>query len=596
MLKRFLMNMLSSFVGAWIALVLFGVAAVLVGIGIAASFGSGADVPSVKSGSILSIDLSGVIEEVQKPADIDYISLAKGDMERQKTLLELVTALQEASVNSNISAVYLKCGALSAAPATLDALRKALLDFKKSGKPVYAYGDVFTTGTYYVATVADRIYANPQGEIMMQGLSSTNLYMKGLFDKLGVTFQVVKVGKFKSAVEPYISQEMSEPARAQLDTLFGSMWKYIRADMAASRKGVTPEDIDSLISVSNIAFASMRLARESNLVDSLVYERKMDSILASHLGLDVKKLNFVSPTLLVGQTSWGEAYDSKKQIAVLYASGEIVDGGGLQQIDYKEMVPRIVSLADDDNVKGMVLRVNSPSGSAFGSAQIGEALDYFQSKKKKIAVSMGDYAASGGYWISSGADMIYADALTITGSIGIFGLIPNIDGLTQKLGVTPQTVSTNPGAEFPTLFKPMDERQLGVMQKYVERGYDDFVTRVAKGRKMKKEQVLAIAEGRVWNAMKAVQIGLVDSIGSMKNAIDWVAANSGLGDNYDVAIYPRLEPSIWDIIPKLAGTASKVRELGLLKEGADETMLRLARRILSQHPVQARMQPVKLSM
>lgn len=596
MLKRFLINMLSSFVGAWIALVLFGVAAVLVGIGIAASFGSGADVPSVKSGSILSIDLSGVIEEVQKPADIDYISLAKGDMERQKTLLELVTALQEASVNSNISAVYLKCGALSAAPATLDALRKALLDFKKSGKPVYAYGDVFTTGTYYVATVADRIYANPQGEIMMQGLSSTNLYMKGLFDKLGVTFQVVKVGKFKSAVEPYISQEMSEPARAQLDTLFGSMWKYIRADMAASRKGVTPEDIDSLISVSNIAFASMRLARESNLVDSLVYERKMDSILASHLGLDVKKLNFVSPTLLVGQTSWGEAYDSKKQIAVLYASGEIVDGGGLQQIDYKEMVPRIVSLADDDNVKGMVLRVNSPGGSAFGSAQIGEALDYFQSKKKKIAVSMGDYAASGGYWISSGADMIYADALTITGSIGIFGLIPNIDGLTQKLGVTPQTVSTNPGAEFPTLFKPMDERQLGVMQKYVERGYDDFVTRVAKGRKMKKEQVLAIAEGRVWNAMKAVQIGLVDSIGSMKNAIDWVAANSGLGDNYDVAIYPRLEPSIWDIIPKLAGTASKVRELGLLKEGADETMLRLARRILSQHPVQARMQPVKLSM
>ena len=596
MLKRFLMNMLSSFVGAWIALLLFGLAAVLVGIGIAASFGSGADVPSVKSGSILSIDLSGVIEEVQKPADIDYISLAKGDMERQKTLLELVTALQEASVNSNISAVYLKCGALSAAPATLDALRKALLDFKKSGKPVYAYGDVFTTGTYYVATVADRIYANPQGEIMMQGLSSTNLYMKGLFDKLGVTFQVVKVGKFKSAVEPYISQEMSEPARAQLDTLFGSMWKYIRADMAASRKGVTPEDIDSLISVSNIAFASMRLARESNLVDSLVYERKMDSILASHLGLDVKKLNFVSPTLLVGQTSWGEAYDSKKQIAVLYASGEIVDGGGLQQIDYKEMVPRIVSLADDDNVKGMVLRVNSPGGSAFGSAQIGEALDYFQSKKKKIAVSMGDYAASGGYWISSGADMIYADALTITGSIGIFGLIPNIDGLTQKLGVTPQTVSTNPGAEFPTLFKPMDERQLGVMQKYVERGYDDFVTRVAKGRKMKKEQVLAIAEGRVWNAMKAVQIGLVDSIGSMKNAIDWVAANSGLGDNYDVAIYPRLEPSIWDIIPELVGTASKVRELGLLKEGADETMLRLARRILSQHPVQARMQPVKLSM
>ncbi len=588
--------MLSSFVGAWIALALFGVVAVMVVVGLVAKIGNATETPSVKSGSILTVDLSGVIEEVQKPSEFDYVSLARGNVERPKTLLELTVALEEAAVNKDISAIYLKCGALAASPATLDALRNSLLEFKKSGKPIYAYGDVFTTGTYFLATVADRIYANPQGEIMMQGLSSMSMYMKGLFDKLGVTFQVVKVGKFKSAVEPYISQEMSEPARAQLDTLFGSMWKYIRTDMAKGRKGVTADEIDSLISVSNIAFAPMSLARKSGLVDSLVYERQVDAILASHLGKDPKKLNFVSPQMLAAQTDWGTAYSAKKRIAVLYATGEIVDGGGSQTIDYKLMVPEIVKLADDENVKGMVLRVNSPGGSAFGSAQIGEALDYFQSKGKKIAVSMGDYAASGGYWISSCANIIYADALTITGSIGIFGLIPNVEGLTEKLGVSPQIVSTNPGAEFPTLVKGMDGRQLAVMQRYVERGYDDFVSRVAKGRKMKKEQVLEIAEGRVWNAMKAVRIGLVDSIGSMKNAIDWVARNSDLGSSYEVAVYPQLEPSVWDFIPELANSSLDTKLLNVLSGDYEEYMVRFAKTVLTQHPVQARMQPIKLSL
>ena len=403
---------------------------------------------------------------------------------------------------------------------------------------------------------------------------------------------MVKVGKFKSAVEPYISQEMSEPARAQLDTLFGSMWKYIRTDMAASRKGVTPEDIDSLISVSNIAFASMKLARESNLVDSLVYERKMDSILASHLGLDVKKLNFVSPTLLVGQTSWGEAYDSKKQIAVLYASGEIIDGGGLQQIDYKEIVPRIVSLADDDNVKGMVLRVNSPGGSAFGSDQIGEALDYFQSKGKPLAVSMGAYAASGGYWISACADKIFANPLTITGSIGIFGLIPNVKGLADKLGVNPQTVSTNPNAQFPSLTESMTDEMKGVMQQYVNRGYEDFVGRVAKGRKMSVPAVKRIAEGRVWDAVSAKRIGLVDSIGSLNDAIEWVASKAKILDKYNVAAYPEYKPSFWDMLPSNLSSMTAMRQM--LEPKPEEMMIMKMRELLRRERIQARMADIKI--
>ena len=255
----------------------------------------------------------------------------------------------------------------------------------------------------------------------------------------------------------------------------------------------------------------------------------------------------------------------------------------------------IVRLADDEKVKGLVLRVNSPGGSVYGSTQIGEALDYFQSKGKPLAVSMGDYAASGGYWISANADKIFADPLTITGSIGIFGLLPNFKGTLDKLGVNVATVSTNPAAAFPSGFKPLDERQLAVMQKYVDQGYDDFTSRVAKGRKMKKEQVLRIAEGRVWAAPTALRIGLVDSLAYLGNAIEWTASKAGVSDNYDVAAYPRVEPTIWNIIQ--LGSMS-MADLKHAVDARDEEKLKiyLLRRILSRKPVQARMPEFKIDM
>ncbi len=586
MLKKFFLNTLSSFVGAWIALVLFGVVGVIVAVGLVVGMHGTDEVASVKKHSILTLELSGSIVESETPSSINYTALMSGGIEKPQTLNVIVEGLKEGADNKNIDALYIKCGAALASPATFNAIREAVKEFKKTGKKVYAYGDVYTLGTYYVASVSDKIFLNPYGEIAIQGLGSTSMYLKGLFDKLGVEFQVVKVGTFKSAVEPYISTQMSEPARAQLDTLFSTMWDFMKDGICDNRKKLSGSEIDSLVN-NGLMFSTADFAAESGFVDEVVYERVMDERLAKLIDVDKKKLNFVSPSTLIGQLPWTDAYSSKNNIAVLYATGEIVDGASTG-INYQKLVPIITQLADDDKIKGLVLRVNSPGGSAFGSDQIGEALDYFQSKKKPLAVSMGDYAASGGYWISCGADRIFADPLTITGSIGIFGLIPNVKGLSDKLGINPQSVSTNPAADFPTLFTPMDEKQLSIMQKYVETGYDRFIKRVATGRKMTEAKVRQIAEGRVWNAMKAKEIGLVDELGSLKDAIEWTAKKADIYSKYDVSVYPVYEPSFWDVISM--GDIEAVRMMKAISDGDfDEAGMHIARKILSRSRILARM-------
>lgn len=588
MLKKFFMNLLSSFVGAWIALALFGAVAIIVVIGLMAKLGNVESGVGVSKKSILKLELSGPIDEIESAPDFSYQTILNGRFERPRTLATIVKALEEGAVNENISALYIECGGVAASPATLNAIREAVIRFKESSKKVYAYGDALTLSDLYVASVSDSLFVNPGGEVYINGINGTVVYMKDLFDKLGVNFQVVKVGTFKSAVEPYTMSEMSTPARAQLDTLYGNMWKYMRTQISKSRKGLTPAAIDSLVSRDLVSFAPLSVARKANLFDKELYGRKINDILGRLVGKDPDKLNFVRPEDLVSQTNWGTAYGSKRKIAVLYATGEIVDGAK-NGIDFKMLVPQIIKLADDDNVKGMVLRVNSPGGSAFGSEQIGEALDYFMSKGKKLAVSMGDYAASGGYWISAGADRIFADPLTITGSIGIFGLIPNVEGLASKVGINPQTVGTNPDADFPNMFKNMNPRQQSAMQSYVERGYDRFIKRVAIGRKMKESYVRKIGEGRVWDAVTAKKIGLIDQLGGLRDAVDWVALKSGLKGNYDVAVYPQSEPSFWDYMP--AGAEADMIKALSQRTGCsvDEFLIRKAARVLGRKPVQALM-------
>lgn len=593
MLKKFFLNTLSSFVGAWLALVLVVVSSMIllfgmIGSGIASEMG---DAEQLKSKSILTIDLSGAISERESATAPDLTSLVQGDLSKPQNLNVIVEALAEAARNRDITAVYLKCGALEASPAACYTIRRAVLKYKESKKPVYAYADTYTMGTYLIASAADRVYMNPQGMMEMQGMSSTVLYYKDLLDKLGVEFQVVKVGTFKSAVEPYIMNSMSDPARAQMDTLLGNMWGVIKKNISETRKGVTPQEIDSLVSKAYITFAPAKTSVEAGLVDSLVYERTINAKFATLTGQDVDDVNFVSPGTLVKQVPWSTAYGSKNRIAVLYAVGEINDVSQ-DGINYHNLVPVITELADDDNVKGMVLRVNSPGGSAFGSDQIGEALDYFQSKGKPLAVSMGAYAASGGYWISACADKIFANPLTITGSIGIFGLIPNVKGLADKLGVNPQTVSTNPNAQFPSLTESMTDEMKGVMQQYVNRGYEDFVGRVAKGRKMSVPAVKRIAEGRVWDAVSAKRIGLVDSIGSLNDAIEWVASKAKILDKYNVAAYPEYKPSFWDMLPSNLSSMTAMRQM--LEPKPEEMLIMKMRELLRRERIQARMADIKV--
>lgn len=589
MLKKFLLNTLSSFVGAWLALALVFISSLILLMSMIGNFAlkSGDTGEVLKKRSILKINVSGQIAEIEQANAPDFTELMQGKLESPQTLNVLVQALEEAADNDNISAVYLDCGVAVASPATLNALREAILNFKKSGKPVYAYGESMAMGSYFVATAADRIYLNPQGELALQGMSSTVPYFKGLFDKLGVQFQVVKVGTFKSAVEPYIMEHMSDPARAQMDTLLINMWGYIKEGISKQRKGITPEMIDTLVSSDHIAFAPSSKAMEAGLVDSLIYGREIDARFAWVTGQEVKDVNYISANTLVGQSPWMQGYDSKNQIAVLYATGEIADGDP-KNIDYNTLVPIITKLAEDPNVKGMVLRVNSPGGSAYGSDQIGEALDYFQTKGKPLAVSMGDYAASGGYWISSCADIIFADPLTITGSIGIFGLIPNVSGLTDKLGVNVETISTNPEANFPTVLEPMTSEQQSVMQEYVERGYEQFVGRVARGRKMKVSAVKRIAEGRVWDAMKAEKIGLVDSLGSLQKAIEWTAKKANVESKYETAVYPKLEANFWSMLQSSGMNGVEL----LTKQNTpdwDEYARNFVIRVLTREKLQARM-------
>lgn len=601
MLKKFFLNMLSSFVGAAIAIGLFIVASVFLVMGLLGNLAisSSSGIQQVKSKSILMIELDGAIEEREFPKEPDIASVLRGDLSAPQTLDVISEAIKESVYNDNIVAIYLKCGGLAASPATLNALRNELLNFKKNtkgAKKIIAYADSYSQGAYYIASVADCIYMNPEGELNLHGLGSESLFFKNLFDKLGVEFQVFKVGTYKSAVEPYIREEMSEPAKAQLDTLFSNMWGYIRTKIAENRKKVTAAKIDSLINLENIAYASSDKSVKAGLVDSLVYERQIKHALAVISGREADKLNFVSPSTLVAGVPWSDAYSSKNQIAVLFASGEIADGNS-NEINFEDLVPVITRLADDDKVKGLVLRVNSPGGSVFGSAQIGEALDYFKSKGKPLAVSMGDYAASGGYWISAGADKIFADPLTITGSIGIFGLIPNFKETMKKIGINDCPVYTNPSANFPSIMQPMDASQMDVMQKYVERGYAQFINRVAKGRKMKPQDVERIAEGRVWDAVTAKKIGLVDSLGGLNDAINWTAVKAGVSSKYDISSYPMVEPTIWSMMRMNSLSMS----MGDFAEAVNNKNMDLVnryilKRLTDRHPVQAKMIELKVTL
>ncbi len=453
-----------------------------------------------------------------------------------------------AKEDKRVKAILLRGGNFQIGQASAKALRDALLDFKSSGKAVYAYADTYTQTNYYIASVADRLMLNPIGEIDWKGLSAQKMYYKRLLDKIGVDMQVIKVGTFKSAVEPFILTSMSEADKEQTRLYINDIWKVMSEGVAQSR-GLTVEQLNNYADLY-IGLCDAGDYLKMNLVDTLVYADRLDTLLETLTGIDDLNTITTSELATVKRTE----HKAKDKVAILYAEGEINDEGK-DGIIGKKMVKELKDISKDDDVKALVFRVNSPGGSAFASEQIWHAVQIVKESGKKVVVSMGDYAASGGYYISCGADYIYAEPNTITGSIGIFGLIPSYGKLLKNVGLDIDGISTHrhSGLSYDIVYRGMNEEQRGMMQKMVERGYDLFTSRCAEGRGKTQDEIKAIAEGRVWTGKTALEIGLVDELGGIDEALLKAVDMAELTD-YEVVYYPEKKDFLTELLEQLENT------------------------------------------
>ena len=500
---------------------------------------------SVKDNTILRISLNGVLPEQTK--DVPFTSLMNGGEEDVPGLQTLVEAIQKAKENKHVKGIYLENITLSGTPATTQELRQALMDFKESGKFIIAYSDTYSQSGYYIASVADKIMLNPEGLVDWHGLASEPMFYKDAMAKLGVKMQVFKVGSFKSAVEPFINTEMSEANREQVTSFLTDIWQNMLNEVSTSRK-IDAEKLNTLAD-EYMAMHPADYMVENKLVDTLVYIDGAKEYLkkAMELGED-ESLRFISPK----EMAKAEIPDYKEQddkVAVYYAVGDIVQtasnmspmGGNSPQIVGEKVVDDLRALREDKNVKAVVLRVNSGGGSAYASEQIWREVELLKAEKP-VVVSMGGLAASGGYYISSGANKIFAEPTTLTGSIGIFGMIPDMSELiTQKVGVKFDVVKTNALSDMGTMSRPMNAEEGQLMQAMIERGYETFTGRVAMGRKMDINKVKEIAEGRVWTGEQAKERGLVDKIGNLDDAIKAAAKLAKL-EHYNRVNYPAPAP------------------------------------------------------
>lgn len=506
---------------------------------------SSSDTPSVKNGTVLRIQLSGTLNERAK--ENPFAQYLNNDIAQTQGLDDIITAIKTAQTNDKIRGIYLEGGTLISDMATAQELRKALVDFKKSKKFILAYADNYSQGSYYIASAADKVLVNPSGIVDWHGLASQPIFFTDLLKKVGVKMQVFKVGTYKSAVEPYILTKMSDANREQVSSFVGDIWKNICTDVASSRK-ISIEGLNAYAD-HYITFADAMDYVKAHLVDGLAYADEVRTLLRTLSQQD--KVNFIAPADLA---KLAEKKSGDGTIAVYYAQGNIVDAVADNSFMSNESYivgPKVVEdldrLANDDNIKAVVLRINSGGGSAYASEQMWRAIQLLK-KKKPVVVSMSGMAASGGYYMSCGADYIVAEPTTLTGSIGIFGMIPDASELlTDKLGLHFDMVKTNKGADFGAQGRAFNADEANVMQQYVNRGYRLFISRVAAGRHITPEQVDHIGQGRVWTGSQALKIKLVDKLGTLDDAIAEAASRAKLKD-YDILSTPNKESWVDQIL------------------------------------------------
>lgn len=493
----------------------------------------------VKENSIMKLELNGTLVERTEENPMGLLTGLFQEESSTYGLDDILASIKKAKENKDIKGIYIKANVLNAQYASLQSIRNALLDFKKSGKFIVSYSDTYTQKLYYLSSVSDKVLLNPKGAIEWIGLSAQPMFYKGLLEKLGVEMQIFKVGTYKSAVEPFIATEMSPANREQVTAFLGSMWGQVVQGVSASRK-ISKDSLNAYAD-RMLLFYPAEESVKCGLVDTLIYQNDVRDYLKKLVKVDKDdKLSVLSLEDMIGVKRNTPKDKSGNIIAVYYASGEIIDqplpAASEGAIVATEVIRDLRKLKENDDVKAVVLRVNSPGGSAFASEQIWQAVKELKSKKPVI-VSMGDYAASGGYYISCIADTIVAEPTTLTGSIGIFGMFPNVKGLTDKLGLTTDVVKTNKLSDFGEMTRPFNEDEKGLMQMMITRGYNTFVGRCAEGRHMKKEAIEKIAEGRVWTGETAKKIGLVDVLGGIDKALE-IALKKAKIDTYTIVSYP----------------------------------------------------------
>ena len=537
----------ATVVGILIFTVAMGIIGVISILGMVASTDA---TPKVNDNSVLVLDLNGVMQE--RSEDDFYGFLTGGEMS-SLGLDDLTEAVEEAKADDNVKGIYIEAGMFAPdGPASVQALRDKLVDFKKSGKWIVAYGDQYTQSAYWLCSVADKVIVNPEGMVDWHGLCTETMYFKDLMAKFGVKMQIAKVGKFKSAVEPFFADKMSDANREQISVYLNGIWGNVVKDVAQSRK-LDAKTLNAYAD-SLVTFASADELLKMKLVDQVAYYDEVRADIKKRLDLDEDdNISQVSVKQMCAQPNKNKADD---RIAVYYAYGDIVSDtqGGMSEgasICSANMVPDLEALMNDDDVKAVVLRVNSPGGSAYASEQIWRAVTRLKAKKP-VVVSMGTYAASGGYYISCAANYIYAEPTTLTGSIGIFGMFPDVSGLlTDKLGLKFDQVKTNKYSNFGTSSRPFNEEEMQYLTNMIDRGYKTFTKRVSDGRKIPVERVYEIAEGRVWLGQDALKIKLVDGIGGIDQAVA-KAAELAKVKEYRTRAYPAKA----DMIESLLNRAS----------------------------------------
>ena len=506
---NFIKSVLSSLLAIWITIVVF----VVVAVGVVVSL-SNDMVKEVKPNSVLEIDLHGEINDYS-PFGIDPVTEMLGITEQTIGFNNLCKAIEKATYDDDIKGISLKKIPENMGLAQLTALRKMLQTFKGQDKFIYAFNDTYSQKQYYLSSVADMVAISPLGYVELKGLHSEVMFYKDFQEKYGVKMEVIRHGKYKSAVEPFIANEMSDANREQISELIKSVWNEVSKEIAVSRNINVDEAVNKMYGQSS------QMSLEHGLVDNYMYADEYDNYIKGRL--DTEELEKVSILDYMSNLSLLNLVEEKNKIAVIYAQGEIQYGqGDINIIGQKKMIEALEDAAKDKEVKAIVFRVNSPGGSAMASDLIWNAVEKAKTEKPVI-VSMGNYAASGGYYIACGADRIFAEPTTITGSIGVFGMLPNAAELAKEIGVNSEVVSTHNNGAYYSVVMPVDDRYKKVVENGIENIYEEFLQRVSQGRNMTVEEVDAIAQGRVWTGVKALEIGLVDEIGGLDAAISYAA-------------------------------------------------------------------------